>query len=198
VPHSIDLWTDEPLIKALGGNIRVIPGQELLVTGRASTWRMPITMAEINRGDDLYFEVRSDGQRVFIGGPEVIAAFLVDFALAKGSKISLLRSRRREEWDPGGLTMMEIVPLEDGRLLVVYESGILVLNERWDLQWHRQLSWVHLGFFPDPVKGDVVWMNSDWGKIGYRLADGTVLDPDGLYAWRVKQEGTGQFTGGLA
>lgn len=189
------LWKDEPVIVAPGGRLDIVPGEEIRVSTEGGSWCVPISRDEMNAGDLLHFGIRRDGKRVFIGGAEATVALTIDFISREAFRIPLLRSRKLEDWDPGGLKKMYGDSLTDGRLLVVYESGIFLLDAEWNLSWHRELAWVHLGVNLTSVgEGDVAWMTSEWGNIGYRLADGAVLDPDGLYAWRASKEEPGEFT----
>jgi hypothetical protein len=190
------LWQDEPIISTPAGRLEIEPGNEIRISGDQGSWIISIAKDEITAGDLLYYGVRRDGQKLFVGGAEVTVALTVDFALRETAKIPLLRSRTLQDWDPGGLKKMYGEQLRDGRLLIVFESGVFLLDQKWDLVWHQMLAWVHMGvnFKSIDDEEQVAWLTSDWGDIGYRLADGTVMDPDGLYAWRADQENQGALS----
>jgi hypothetical protein len=182
---------DALVIATPAGRLEIEPGTALHASAAGASWHMPLTLEELTAFDLLYYCVHSDGQKVFIGGLHVLVALTIDFGRHIGAKIPLRRSHIKKDWDPGGMEHMKAYPLSDSGLLVIYESGIVRFDAQWDVLWDHQLGWVHVGFYLDRVDAaeGIAWMTSEWGAIGYRLADGTVLDPEGYYAWRLSHPG---------
>jgi hypothetical protein len=73
-------------------------------------------------------------------------------------------------YDPGGMHSIEWDGLDDG-VLLVWEFGLARITTSGSILWQRRHD--EYRAWAQEISNGIVWMRAEWGRFGFRLADGT-------------------------
>lgn len=106
-------------------------------------------------------------------GRPVIVADLVRCRLTHIADLARPKGQKYEKYDPGGLERLQFVEVDERRVVLVYEGGLLLLQQAdGAVQWQTTHDLLQASLAE--VRDGFVWFVGETGRLGFRLDEGTL------------------------